>query len=149
MGRCMLSDGAGRADGTGMNAPRTALAVDDSSVFRSYLRRTLTQLGYDVHESANGREALEHIERCGPVDLAVVDWNMPVMDGLVFVQVARAERGNDDMVVLMVSSESDPDAIAHALVAGADGYAVKPITPETLSDEVEIARAFRLGICAR
>ena len=66
-------------------------------------------------EAGNGAEALEDLELAEPFDLALVDWNMPVMDGLEFVKAMRADRRFADVVVLMVSSESDPTKVARAL----------------------------------
>src|SRR3954454_409040 len=87
---------------------RRAIVVDDSRAARSILRRTLLSLGLEVVEAGNGAEALDKLRAEPPVDLALVDWNMPVMDGLQFVKALRADHTYADVVVLMVSAESDP-----------------------------------------
>lgn len=117
---------------------RTALVVDDSRSTRSLLRRALSGLEYEVHEAEHGADGLDQLGRLGPVDLALVDWNMPVMDGLAFVKAVRAEPAYERMVVMMVTSESDPAAIARALMAGADEYAIKPITAAMLADKLQL-----------
>ncbi len=67
-----------------------ALVVDDSRVMRAILGRSLKTLGYAITEAGNGQEALAAVAASGPFDVALVDWNMPVMDGLAFVEAARA-----------------------------------------------------------
>jgi two-component system chemotaxis response regulator CheY len=68
-----------------------ALVIDDSRAMRSILGRMLRELGFEVLEAGNGREAIACLEAPGGVDLALVDWNMPEMDGLEFVRQVRAE----------------------------------------------------------
>jgi two-component system chemotaxis response regulator CheY len=111
---------------------RRALVVDDSRAIRSMLRRLLQGLGFEVAEAGNGAEALQRLEDGDTIDLALVDWNMPIMDGLEFVKALRADRRFSDVVVLMVSSESDPAKVARALMKGADDYIIKPLTADVL-----------------
>jgi two-component system chemotaxis response regulator CheY len=115
-----------------------ALIVDDSRATRSLLRRTLTEVGYEVLEAGNGLEALELLGTCDPVDLALVDWNMPEMDGLELVKAMRADRTYADMVVMMVSAESDMSNVARALMVGADEYAIKPVTKDILVEKLHL-----------
>lgn len=122
-----------------MTATRTALVVDDSRSTRSLLRRALSSLDYEVYEAEHGADALERLEQIGPVDVALVDWNMPVMDGLQFVKAVRAQPIHERTIVMMVTSESDPAAIARALMAGADEYAIKPVTAEILAEKLNLA----------
>lgn len=118
-----------------------ALVVDDSRAMRMMLRRTLGGLGFEVLEAEHGAAALAVLEGGGPVDVCLVDWNMPVMDGLEFIKAVRAVPEYERMVVLMVTSESDPARILRALMAGADEYATKPLTPEVLVEKLDLARA--------
>jgi two-component system, chemotaxis family, chemotaxis protein CheY len=120
-----------------------ALVVDDSRAIRSMLRRLLQGLGFEVAEAGNGAEALENLETGGRFDLALVDWNMPVMDGLEFVKTMRSDRRFADVVVLMVSSESDPAKVARALMRGADDYVIKPLTAEVLVQKLEMLDTWR------
>jgi two-component system chemotaxis response regulator CheY len=115
-----------------------ALIVDDSRATRSLLRRTLIEVGYEVLEAGNGLEALELLGSCDPVDLALVDWNMPEMDGLELVKAMRADRTYADMVVMMVSAESDMSNVARALMVGADEYAIKPVTKDILVEKLHL-----------
>ncbi len=125
-----------------------ALVVDDSRAMRMMLRRTLGQLGFEVLEAEHGAAGLAVLEGAGPVDVCLVDWNMPVMDGLEFIRAVRAVPEYERMVVVMVTSESDPARILRALMAGADEYATKPLTPEVLVDKLDLARAGDRGVGA-
>src|SRR5689334_2079012 len=116
---------------------RRAIVVDDSRATRSLLRRLLTGMGFEVIEAGNGSEALEVLAAAEPVQLALVDWNMPVMDGLEFVKALRTHREYADMVVMMVSAESDQTKMARALMMGADEFVIKPLTAEILQVKLE------------
>jgi two-component system chemotaxis response regulator CheY len=115
-----------------------ALIVDDSRAVRTLMKRMLGEMGFEVVEAGDGRQALDLLQDTGPVDLALVDWNMPEMDGLQFVKALRAERGFADVTVMMVSAESDMANIARALMVGADEYAIKPMTREMLHDKLQL-----------
>jgi two-component system chemotaxis response regulator CheY len=115
-----------------------ALIVDDSRAVRTLMKRMLGEMGFEVSEAGDGRQALDLLQEIGPVDLALVDWNMPEMDGLEFVKALRAERGFSDVTVMMVSAESDMGNIARALMVGADEYAIKPLTREMLEDKLQL-----------
>jgi len=116
-----------------------ALVVDDSRAVRSTLRRMLNNNGFDVLEAGHGVEALErlHAEPSVP-DLALVDWNMPEMDGLDLVRSLRQERRFAELPVMMVTAETDPSQIARALMAGADEYAMKPLDEESLVEKLAL-----------
>lgn len=115
-----------------------ALVIDDSRATRSILRRMLEQLGYEVHEAGDGRDALGVLDRESPFDLALVDWNMPVMDGLQFVQAVRAEGGHDGPLLVMVTTEGDTDHMIQALEAGADEYVMKPFTASVIREKLRL-----------
>ena len=121
----------------GATTNRTALVVDDSRATRSLLRRLLASFGYEVDEAGDGYEALRALEQHVP-DLVLVDWNMPNMDGLDFIKAVRADPALERLMVMMVTSESDPVHIARALMAGADEYALKPMTRDALADKLEL-----------
>lgn len=118
--------------------PTTALVIDDSRAMRSLLKRMLTGLGFATVEAENGQDALERLAQHGPVALALVDWNMPVMNGLEFVRTVRDSRDHDKMRVLMVTSEASPRNVYEAMKAGADEYAMKPLTTEALADKLAL-----------
>jgi two-component system chemotaxis response regulator CheY len=115
-----------------------ALVVDDSRVMRRIVARTLEDLGFVVDEAGDGQEALEVLAG-GPVpELACVDWNMPVMDGLSFVVAVRASPVWRDVTLMMVTTESEHSQIVRALAAGAHEYLIKPFTPDALQDKLEL-----------
>lgn len=118
--------------------PRSALVVDDSRAQRSMLRRLLTEKGFDVFEAGDGSEGVDHLARLGPVDLVLVDWNMPVMDGLEFIKTVRSNQDYERTQLVMVTSESEPAHIARALMSGADEYAIKPLTMDGLADKLTL-----------
>ena len=109
-----------------------ALVVDDCRTTRSILRRILEKLGFDVVEAENGRVGLERIEKIENPDLALVDGNMPEMNGLEFVRAVRADDSYSEVRLLMVTTETDPAKITAALNAGADDYVTKPFTPDVI-----------------
>jgi two-component system chemotaxis response regulator CheY len=117
---------------------KTALVIDDSRATRALLRRLLVGCGFETHEAGDGREGLDRLGQLGPVDLVLVDWNMPVMDGLQFIKAVRAERHYERVAVVMVTSEAEPAQIARALMAGADEYAIKPLTGDGLAQKLEL-----------
>lgn len=113
-----------------------ALVIDDSKAMRMILKRELIALGFEVFEAGDGQEALSRLVELGAVDVVLVDWTMPGMDGMTFVHQVRAEAAYEEMRVVMITSESDPAQIFHALMAGVDEYATKPITREALAEKL-------------
>lgn len=113
-----------------------ALVVDDSKAMRMILSRMLRGLGFEVLQAENGREGLEVLDRAGEVEVALVDWNMPEMDGVEFVRRVRADRGADGPRLMMVTSESDLAKVNAALEAGADEYAMKPFDVEIIKEKL-------------
>src|SRR5690348_6916960 len=95
----------------------TCLVVDDSQVVRKAARRMLERQGFAVAEAANGADALAACRACMP-GAVLLDWNMPVMDGLQFLRAARAEFGPDRPVVVLCTTEAGMDRIIEALEAG-------------------------------
>ena len=113
-----------------------ALVVDDSRAIRLAIVRQMKHFGFVTVEAANGREALDAIANSGPFDLAMVDWNMPGMDGLEFVQTVRAQRALDEMAIMMVTTESEQSQVVAALEAGASEYLRKPFSPEAFEEKL-------------
>jgi two-component system, chemotaxis family, chemotaxis protein CheY len=114
-----------------------ALIVDDSRFVRDYLRGLLEPMGIECEEAADGRAGMAHLHDDAPFDLALVDWNMPVMDGLKMLESMRAE-GYDDVKVMMVTTEAEDDFITRSLDAGADEYLMKPFDHEALTEKLVI-----------
>lgn len=112
-----------------------ALIVDDSRFVRDYLRSLLEAKGIECEEAGDGQTGIGLLNTGMPFDLALVDWNMPVMDGLEMVRQARAQ-GFVGVKVVMVTIEADNDFILRALEAGADEYLMKPFDEEALSEKL-------------
>lgn len=114
------------------------LVVDDAALVRLYYREALEAAGFDVDEALNGLEALEKL-LADPVDLLVVDVNMPQMDGLTFVATLRRHAASIASIPVLISStEGAPHDIEAAWQAGANAYLVKPITQERLVEHARI-----------
>src|SRR5690606_11159075 len=110
-----------------------ALVIDDSRAMRRIVAGQLQTLGFETVEAGDGRQALEAMAAPdGGFDLACVDWNMPVMDGLTFVQRVRANRDWRRVTLMMVTTESEHGQVVRALAAGAHEYLIKPFTPDAL-----------------
>ena len=115
-----------------------ALVVDDSRAMRRIVATILTSAGFEVLQAGDGRAALDVLEeQPSPPELACVDWNMPVMDGLTFVTEVRKRREWRGVTLMMVTTESEQDRIVRALAAGAHEYLTKPFQPEDLLQKLD------------
>ncbi len=115
-----------------------ALIVDDSSVMRKIVERSLRQAGVDldkVLEAGNGAEALAVLAK-ETVDLILCDINMPVMDGLEFVKQLSTLESGKGIPVVMITTEGSENHVVQALSAGARGYIRKPFTPDQVKEHV-------------
>jgi two-component system chemotaxis response regulator CheY len=120
-----------------MNKVR-ALIVDDSSVMRKIVERSLRQAGLDlseVKEAGNGAEALGVLNE-GTVDLILCDINMPMMDGLEFLRQVKDVPNAKNVPVVMITTEGSESHVVQALSIGARGYIRKPFTPEQVKEHV-------------
>ena len=115
--------------------PRTCLIVDDSRIIRKVARRILEDLAFEVQEAADGAEALEACVAAMP-DVVLLDWQMPIMDGMTFLSRLRELPGGREPKVLFCSVETRADRIAEALSAGADEYVMKPFDGEILQSKL-------------
>ena len=112
----------------------TCLVVDDSLVVRKAARRILEGFGFAVREAKDGQEALDACRESLP-DGVLLDWNMPVMDGITFLRAARGEFGPDRPRVVLCTTEAELARILEALEAGAQEYVMKPFDAEILRDK--------------
>jgi len=115
-----------------------ALIVDDSSVMRKIVERSLRQAGLDpliVHEAGSGIEGLDLL-RAKQVDLILSDINMPSMDGLEFLRQIRAQNLAPGVPVVMITTESSEEHVKQAILAGAQGYIRKPFTADQVKERV-------------
>ena len=122
------------------------LIVDDSSVMRKIVERSLRQAGLpiaQVLEAGNGAEALAVLQQ-GKVDLILCDINMPVMDGLEFVKQLSSVENARGVPVVMITTEGSEGHVMQALSAGARGYVRKPFTPDQIKEHVLPALAGEL-----
>jgi len=116
----------------------TCLVVDDSTVVRKIARRMLEGFGFAVREAADGAQALQAC-RAGLPDGVLLDWNMPVMDGIAFLRQARAEFGPERPRVVLCTTEGEMARILEAIEAGAQEYIMKPFDEEILREKLEQA----------
>jgi two-component system, chemotaxis family, chemotaxis protein CheY len=117
----------------------TALIVDDSSVMRKIVERSLRQAGIELEkvlEASNGAEALAALNANSAIDLVLCDINMPVMDGLEFVREAAKLPSAKDIPIVMITTEGSESHVVQALTAGARGYIRKPFTPDQVKEHV-------------
>jgi two-component system, chemotaxis family, chemotaxis protein CheY len=116
-----------------------ALVVDDSKTIRIILGRILKELGYEVCEAGNGKEALKVMEtEKAAVNLVLADWNMPEMNGLELLKQLRQDPNLAALKVIMVTTETELDHIVSALRAGANEYVMKPFTKDILREKLEL-----------
>ena len=112
-----------------------ALIVDDSRFVRGFLRGLLEEKGIECEEAGDGQAGLARLSAGRQFDFALVDWNMPVMNGLEMLSRLRAE-GFTNLKVMMVTTEAESEFIVRALAAGADEYLMKPFDEEALNDKL-------------
>ena len=105
------------------------LVVDDSSVIRKVARRILEDLSFEIVEAEDGKQALDLCREHMP-DAILLDWNMPVMNGLDFLAALRREPGGTEPKVVFCTTENDVAHIARAMRAGANEYIMKPFDRE-------------------
>lgn len=116
-----------------------AMVIDDSKAMRMILASTLAELGYEVSTAANGQEALECLKEQKPgLQLMLVDWNMPGLDGLEFVKRVRTIPFYASSALMMVTTETEVEQMAKALEAGANEYVMKPFTAEIIADKLRL-----------
>ena len=108
---------------------KQSLVVDDSSVIRKVARRILEGFGFRIQEAEDGQQALDLCRQSMP-DAILLDWNMPVMDGLEFLRQLRALPNGSQPKIVFCTSENDVAHIARALRAGANEYIMKPFDRE-------------------
>ena len=113
---------------------KTCLVVDDSKMIRRVAGRILKDLKFDTDEAENGQEAITQCKTKMP-DAILLDWNMPVMDGLSFLKQLRAQPNGKDPVVVFCTAERSIEKITEALDAGADEYVMKPFDSDIIASK--------------
>jgi len=115
-----------------------ALIVDDSTTMRMVLKAQLKMLGCEATEAVNGLDALVQLRGMLEVDVVLVDWNMPEMDGLSFVRAVRADLSFELLPLVMVTTNNDVAHVSLALEAGANEYLMKPFTIAMVREKLEM-----------
>jgi len=119
-----------------------ALVIDDSRAVRLLVGNILREQGYDVVEAGHGQDGLDQLRAHPDISLVLVDWNMPVMDGLEFIQAVRKDATWDRLRIVMVTTETESEQVERAMNAGANEYVMKPFTPEVLMAKLTLLDAF-------
>jgi two-component system chemotaxis response regulator CheY len=117
------------------------MVIDDSRAIRMILAGILTELGYQVEHAVNGKDALSNVARDPDISLFLVDWNMPEMNGLEFVQAIRRDQRFRDTPLMMVTTETEISQISKALDAGANEYVMKPFTKDMIQEKLQMIGA--------
>lgn len=117
------------------------LIVDDSESARGMTREMLGSIGFmQISEAENGREAIDSLMRfhsSSPVGLVLLDWHMPVMNGLDLIHFVRKGLGNPQPKILLVTSETNKSNILEGVMAGADGYLFKPFNKASIESSIQ------------
>lgn len=115
-----------------------ALVIDDSRAMRTILGGMLQELGFNVVQAKDGRDALARLKETPAARLALVDWNMPEMDGLEFIKAVRADPGWAALKLIVVSTETERSQMTRALDEGADEYVMKPFTKVIVAEKLKL-----------
>jgi len=121
---------------------RSCLIVDDSRMVRRVAGRIVREMDFEPSEAENGQDAIEQC-RVEMPDAILLDWNMPIMDGLSFIKHLRKSPGGDKPIVVFCTAERDVKKITTALDAGADEYVMKPFDSDIIR-----SKFFEVGLIA-
>lgn len=116
----------------------SVLIVDDSRIMRNIVKNCLRRLEFDEEkffEASNGVEAFELLEH-KEIELLLVDWNMPQLDGLSLVKKLRSDQKYEDLPIIMVTSEAAKYNVIEAVKAGVNDYMVKPVNEKALHEKI-------------
>ncbi|MDX2143568.1 MAG: response regulator [Rhodospirillaceae bacterium] len=119
---------------------KRCLIVDDSRIIRRVASKIMYELGFEPEEAENGQAALDLVRQQMPA-IAIVDADMPVMDGLTFLAELRKLPGGDKIIVVFCTAENEVHQIETALNAGADEYIMKPFDSEIVRSKLTILGA--------
>lgn len=117
------------------------LIIDDSKAMRGFLQFLAAELGFKTVEAEDGKHGLDVLlanDPKQPFDIALVDWDMPRMTGIEFVELIRRNREHDRLKLMMVTTNNSVEKISRALQTGADDYLMKPVTRESLGEKLRI-----------
>lgn len=117
------------------------LVIDDSKAMRGFLCHLAGEFSFATQEAEDGRAGLDVLIKNDPkepFDIALVDWDMPRMNGIEFVRFVRKNRDYDGVKLMMVTTNNTEEKIAMALEAGANDFLMKPVTKESLEEKLMI-----------
>jgi two-component system chemotaxis response regulator CheY len=117
------------------------LIVDDSKAMRTFLQHLATELSFKTEEAEDGRDGLNQLinnDPREPFDVALVDWEMPNMNGLELVELVRRNKNFNSVKMMMVTTLNTMERVSAALEAGADDFLMKPVTKESLEEKLQI-----------
>jgi two-component system chemotaxis response regulator CheY len=118
-----------------------ALIIDDSRTMRRLLNACVANAtGAEIQQAENGAEALASLAAHMPVDVVLVDWDMPGMTGIAFVRAVRPQPRYDGVKLMMVTAHVDAGALSEALDEGADDFLMKPLDEDMVADKLRILR---------
>jgi two-component system chemotaxis response regulator CheY len=115
-----------------------ALIVDDSRSIRRIESGIMQELGFETVDACHGKEALEVLKQEPLPDVILVDWNMPEMDGIEFIEAVRSEAKYSGLVMVMVTTETETTSMLKALSAGVDEYLMKPFQKDSLVEKLKL-----------
>ncbi|MFN3407055.1 MAG: response regulator [Caldimicrobium sp.] len=115
---------------------KKALVVDDSKAIRQIEKKYLEELGFTVVEAENGEKALEVLKAHPDIEIVLLDWHMPVMNGYEFLKKMRENPQWDHIKVMMVTTENQQTSVIEAIMAGANEYLMKPFDKEMLETKI-------------
>jgi two-component system chemotaxis response regulator CheY len=114
------------------------LIIDDSSTMRGFLAAIASELGIEVETAQDGEAGLDTLGRRPPFDIALVDWDMPRMNGIEFVRAVRGRDTFAEMKIMMVTSHNGMQDVRAALASGADDFLMKPLDAEMVGDKLRM-----------
>lgn len=115
---------------------KKCLIVDDSSVVRKVCRKIVENIGFIAEDAIDGKDALEKCA-AGQPDVILLDWNMPVMDGLEFMKAYHPQQQEHGTIVIFCTTENDITKIMLAMEAGANEYIMKPFDEEIVKTKFQ------------
>ena len=115
-----------------------ALIIDDSRAMRAILKRILDKLDFNTSEAADGLEGLQRLKENSDISICLVDWNMPNMNGYDFVKAVRADKSNQDIWLMMVTTETEMSRVVKAMAVGANEYVMKPFTDDVIIEKLKL-----------